>query len=91
MTYTNLGIAYYMGEGVAKDYDKAIQYFQKAAKMGSAKAYNALGDLYGGAECETSVGVFPKGSSEAKAKEYFKKACQVGDEQGCEALKQKRR
>ncbi|BDQ28135.1 MULTISPECIES: tetratricopeptide repeat protein [Helicobacter] len=36
--YNGLGIAYYMGEGVAKDYDKAIQYFQKAAKMQGTKS-----------------------------------------------------
>ncbi|CRF50309.1 hypothetical protein HHE06_01320 [Helicobacter heilmannii] len=67
---------------------KILEYYEKAAKMGDAGAYTALGGLYRSAECATATGVFLKGASEAKAEEYYKKACRLGDKRGCELLKQ---
>jgi len=32
--YSNLGVSYYYGNGVAQNYDKAVLYYQKAAAMG---------------------------------------------------------
>lgn len=31
--YSNLGVSYYYGNGVAQDYDKAVLYYKKAAAM----------------------------------------------------------
>jgi uncharacterized protein len=42
----NLGWPYRNGWGVAQDYDKAREWYQKAADAGSAMAMNNLGWLY---------------------------------------------
>ena len=41
-----LGRLYYMGDGVNKDYKKAIEWFRKAAEQGNAKAQWNLGLCY---------------------------------------------
>ena len=38
----NLGLLYQNGQGVAKDYQKAREWYQKAADAGNAWAKNAL-------------------------------------------------
>ena len=43
---TNLGLAYYNGEGVAKDFAEAVRWFRKAAEQGHAEAQLHLGMLY---------------------------------------------
>ena len=42
----SLGIAYYKGEGVAQDFEKAVEWFGEAAAQGDAKALCALGCAY---------------------------------------------
>ena len=42
----NLALCYYKGEGVAKDYQKAVQWYTKAAEQGNAKAQLHLGECY---------------------------------------------
>lgn len=37
---------YYNGNGVSKDYNKAVQYYQMAASQNSPQAQGALGDCY---------------------------------------------
>ena len=32
--YSNLGVSYYYGKGVSQDYNKAVQYYQRAAAKG---------------------------------------------------------
>jgi TPR repeat protein len=42
----NLGLLYRDGQGVAQDYDKACEWFQKAADAGDADAKEALSRLH---------------------------------------------
>ncbi len=42
----NLGVMYYNGEGVAKDYGKAREWYGKAAENGDATAMFFLGLMY---------------------------------------------
>ena len=43
-----LGIMYRDGRGVAQDYDKALQWWRKAAELGLIDAQYALGNMYAG-------------------------------------------
>ena len=43
---TNLGILYFNGKGVLKDYKKALFWLEKAAKQGEAEAQFILGTIY---------------------------------------------
>ena len=43
---TNLGLLYYYGRGVLRDYTKAREWFEKAAAQGDADAQYNLGALY---------------------------------------------
>ncbi len=62
-----------------KDYQKALEYYKKAASMGNVRAYFNLGIMYGNGE-----GV---AQDTDKAIKYFEKACDLGDVDGCEAIK----
>jgi len=42
----NLGVCYYYGNGIRKDYDKAADLFAKAAEQGNANAQKNLGLCY---------------------------------------------
>ena len=42
----DLGYIYYSGNGVEKDYKKAIELYSKAASLGHMQAYNNLGFCY---------------------------------------------
>jgi uncharacterized protein len=44
----NLGVLYRDGQGVAQDYGKAREWFQRAANADAAAAMNHLGWLYDG-------------------------------------------
>lgn len=41
-----MGVRYYSGQGVVKDYSKAKSYFQVAAHMGYGQAWTKLGRMY---------------------------------------------
>ena len=41
-----LGLCYYEGDGVAKDYVEAVKWFRKAAERGHASAQRNLGVCY---------------------------------------------
>ncbi len=43
---SSLGQAYYLGEGVPKDYAEAVKWWRKAAEQGNAVAQNNLGSAY---------------------------------------------
>ena len=43
---TNLGILYFNGKGVLKDYKKAISWFEKAGDQGESEAQFILGKIY---------------------------------------------
>ena len=42
----SLGVMYYKGYGVEKNYDEAYKYFSLATKKGDANAQNNLGNCY---------------------------------------------
>ncbi|PCJ29856.1 MAG: hypothetical protein COA94_00430 [Rickettsiales bacterium] len=46
VSQANLASCYYKGEGVAKDFDKAVLWYRKAADQGYADAQNSLGNRY---------------------------------------------
>ena len=67
----NLGICYYKGEGVAKDFVQAAAWFRKSADQGFAGAQTLLGNCY-----FDGVGV-PK--DQALAVSWYRKAADQGD------------
>ena len=42
----NLGVKYYKGQGVQKDYKQAVHWFRKAAEQGHIQAQDYLGVMY---------------------------------------------
>ena len=42
----NLGLMYYNGEDVEKDFPTAKYWFEKSAEQGNAEAQYKLGDIY---------------------------------------------
>ena len=71
----NLGTLYEKGEGVEKDFSKAIQLYKKACDGGVANGCANLGVFY-----EKGIGLTQNFS---KSNELYKKACDGGDAQGC--------
>ena len=65
-----LGFLYQQGYGVTQDYAKAREWYEKAAKKGSALAMTALGVLY-----RDGKGVSP---DFVKTQEWFEKARAAG-------------
>jgi TPR repeat protein len=70
-----LGILYYEGNGVKKDYLKAIELFSKACDKNDSLGCYSLGFSY-----ESGNGVEQNYS---KAIEYYNKSCELKDENGC--------
>ena len=68
---------YYLGNGVRQDYQKARQWYEKAAVQGNSSAQFCLGLMY-----ETGKGVR---QDPATAKEWYGKACDNGNQNGCDA------
>ncbi|WP_390485139.1 tetratricopeptide repeat protein [Helicobacter pylori] len=64
-----------------QDFSKAKEYFEKACDLNSGGGCCNLGVLYYNGD-----GV--KRDSK-KADQYFSKACKLGDQETCEALKEK--
>ena len=67
---------YEKGRGVKQDYVEAVKWYRKAAEQGHAKAQFILGGLYllgEGVQVNKSL-----------AKEWLGKACDNGDQDGCE-------
>ena len=64
------------GQGIKQDYFEAVKWYRKVAEQGNANAQVLLGFLY----------ILGKGvqRNKALAKEWFGKACDNGDQEGCE-------
>jgi len=73
-----LGYLYELGQGVAQDFGKAYEWYQKAANAGNTHAMLRLGDLYG----------HGKGGAQdyGKAREWYQKAANAGDTDAKKAL-----
>jgi hypothetical protein len=66
-----LGRCYANGEGVAQDYEVAVQWYHKAAEQGEAKAQNDLGVRY-----ESGTGV---AQNCVEAVKWYRKAAEQGE------------
>jgi TPR repeat protein len=66
----NLAVSYFNGFGVAQDYAKAREWYEKAADKGEASAMVTLGQLY-----DNGQGV---AQDYAKAREWYEKAADKG-------------
>lgn len=74
-----LGTMHADGLGMPRDYVKARLLFEKASAQGSAAAQQHLGDMY-----EKGLGVR---QDRKVAKEWYGKACDGGNQDGCDAYK----
>ncbi len=72
------GRRYFLGEGVEKDLDRAIELFKKACKHGSMWGCHNLGLQF-----NEGTGIR---QDKRRARELFERACQGGIENACEAL-----
>jgi TPR repeat protein len=63
-----LGLCYYSGQGVAKDFSEAVKWFRKAAEQNYAMAQNALGICYANGQGVTK--------DEVEAVKWFRKAAE---------------
>ncbi|HHF4548635.1 TPA: tetratricopeptide repeat protein, partial [Haemophilus influenzae] len=72
-----LGMMYDGGLGIKQDYFKAVKWHRKAAEQGDADAQAILGFLYLLGERGVQV-------NKSLAKEWFGKACDNGNQNGCE-------
>ena len=72
-----LGVMYARGIGVKQDDFEAVKWYRKAAEQGDADAQAILGFLYLLGERGVQV-------NKSLAKEWFGKACDNGDQNGCE-------
>ena len=73
----SLGSIYQYGQGISRNYKEATKWYEMAAKQNNSFALYALGIMY-------QIGYVEK--SEEKAQGYFKKACELGEEDACKRL-----
>ena len=73
---TKLGMLHYAGDGVSKDWSKAIRLFVRSCRKDYALACKMAASMY-----EKGQGV-PK-ISLPRARAFYKKACQLGDKYSC--------
>ena len=66
----NLGICYYYGNGVARDFAEAVKWYRKAAEQENGDAQLALGKCY-----QKGKGV---NQSDSEAEMWFQKAAENG-------------
>ena len=76
---TNIGLLYYGGHGVARDYEQAMASFRKAANANDATATYCIGLLY-----ERGEGV---AKDQSQAISWYRKAAALGDEDSKKRLK----
>ncbi|VEI56242.1 tetratricopeptide repeat protein [Haemophilus influenzae] len=72
-----LGVMYAKGRGVKQDDVEAVKWYRKAAEQGYADAQAMLGFSYLLGQSGVQV-------NKSLAKEWFGKACDNGDQNGCE-------
>jgi TPR repeat protein len=65
-----VGQSYQRGIGTAHDYKKAMVWYRRAARAGSAEAMNSIGVMY-----ENGLGVW---KSRGKAIRWYERAAQAG-------------
>lgn len=67
-----LGVCYYKGHGVRKNYEEAVKWYRKAADLGNLSAKYNLADCY-----YNGKGVF---QDTDRAKKWWRKMSDLGDE-----------
>ncbi|MDW1576616.1 tetratricopeptide repeat protein [Vibrio sp. Vb2880] len=82
-----LGVMYYKGEGVLKDYKQAVSWYRKAAEQGYASAQNNLGFMYGMGEgviqdYNQAVSWYRKAAEQGFATAQFNLGVMYGEGQG---------
>jgi len=82
--FCNLGLAYYYGEGVKRNMEKAIFYIKKAAETGSPFAQLTYGDMYRDGVSENTEILLEKDIE--KAKFWWQKAAANGNAAASERL-----
>ena len=75
----DLGVCYFKGEGVEKDYERAALLFTNACSGASALACANLGFAY-----EKGMGVEKNKNA---AKELYDRGCKLGEFSACQYLK----
>ena len=73
----NLGVMYAEGQGVKQDDFEAVKWYRQAAEQGYANAQAILGFSYLLGQSGVQV-------NKSLAKEWFGKACDNGNQNGCE-------
>lgn len=70
----DLGVSYYFGEGVEKNPNEAVKWWQKAAEQGNAKSQNNLGVCYQeGSGVEKNI---------QEALKWYRKSAEQGNKKG---------
>ena len=76
----NLGVMHFAGQGVRQSYPEALKWFRLAASKGYASAQYNLGIMYyNGQGVRVNMAI---------AKEWLGKACDNGDQQGCDRYRE---
>jgi TPR repeat protein len=73
-----LGLVYWYGAGVSKDYEHAMNLFQLSAAQGNGRAMNVIGFAY-----QHGIGALP---DIAKAAAWYEKSAQAGERRGLNNL-----
>ena len=68
------GRQYYNGQGVTKDYHKAVNYYRKASGLGNAQAQFELAECYSNGKGVTN--------DQTEAVKWYRKAAELGNAQG---------
>lgn len=71
-----VGEMYRLGKGLPQSYQKAVEWYEEAVKMGNPLACYRLGELY--------YEGMHVARDRQKAREYFCRACEKGLQRGCE-------
>lgn len=74
----NAGVIYMNGDGIDKNYTKAVEFFENAGEHGESSALFNLGMFYlNGEGVEKNI---------EKAKDYFKRSGDLGNSKGSNML-----
>lgn len=76
----NLGICYFKGKGIDCDFEKAVYWYEEAAKNGNVNSMRDVASLY-------AVGGTNVPKNDEKARYWFQRATDAGDEKAEERLR----
>ena len=79
----DLGVLYYKGEGVTRDFERAVALFHQACQGGSARGCTDLGSMYVRGVNPNEANGFKLDKDYERAQALYKKSCDEGDPIGC--------